>query len=419
MKMKKVIIPFIIIILFLSTNTLGFGAEGLLDNNINAAVFQEIAKIEDKTIVIDKIIGDIHVKYWQHTINGFLVKNDSILLHLDPENDDILKYKKSWTNVEIDLLDFDEDLSERDNYVWKQRVVFPDEDDSGIFCNFYAPVDYPLSCWEVRYTDGTTLLYDSSGNEIGDIVPAPSQGCTLRGYGDTLWNSWRDSAKKWFDKWCGYVYNKERPTTNQISYYISRPQVEYFYVIAHSGHQSNRFSANDEDVYYYADQLHEDMLDRSPINLAVLCCCSAMEDTGPGTLSYEFRKGQMTNTVTIGYFNMGACGSWPWYSIPWQEFMFEKMDDSENYTMKEAFDLACAEYPCIEPYVRFVGDEDIKIQAAVDLVSQSEESTVEINTVETGCEYSIVSQSLLQSESTVNSYKMTDLINIITQSTNK
>jgi len=325
-------------------------------------IFDEIEETEDKVLVVDKIIGDIHVKYWEHVINNVFVKNDSILVHLDPETGDILKYEKSWTDIELDIFDSGDNILLAKDYFWKKAVVFPDEDDSGIYCTFYVPVDYPLVCWEVRYTDGTTILYDSSGSEIGDAVPAPSQGCTLRGWGDSRWNSWRNNAKGWYDKWCSKVYTKELPTVNQISNYISNPKVEYFYVIAHSGHQNNRFTANDEGVYYYADQLHEDMLGRSPMNLSVLCCCSAMEGTGPGTLSYEFRKGEMDGTVTIGYYDMGSCGCWPWNSIPWQDFMFEKMDDYTNYTMKEAFDLACAEEPCIAPYVRFVGDETLRVE---------------------------------------------------------
>jgi len=329
---------------------------------VKEEIFNAINATKDKLLVVDKIIGDRFVRYWEHVMNGFFVKNDSILLHLDVETGDILRYEKSWTDVKLDTSFSEDNISLVEEYFWKKAVVFPDEDDSGVYCTFYVPVDYPLVCWEVRYIDGTTIFYDSSGCEIGDVVPAPSQGCTLRGWGDSRWNYWRDNAKKWYDKWCSKVYIQERPTVNEISGYISNPKAEYFYVIAHSGHQPNRFSANDEGVYYYANQLEEDMLVRSPMKLSVLCCCSAMEDTGPGTLSYEFRKGQMDGTVTIGYYDMGSCGCWPWCSMPWQDFMFEKMDDYTNYTMKEAFDLANAEYPCIANYVRFVGDETLRVE---------------------------------------------------------
>jgi hypothetical protein len=84
-----------------------------------------------------------------------------------------------------------------------------------------------------------------------------------------------------------------------------------------------------------------------------------MEDTGPGTLSYEFRKGQIKNTVTIGYYDMGNCSGWPWDVAYWQDYMFRLMD--RGYKMKKAFDLACAEYPKVEGYVKFVGDENLRV----------------------------------------------------------
>ena len=339
---------------------------------IGKEIFNEIKVTKDKLLVVDKIIGDRYVKFWEHVIDDVSVKNDSILLHLDPETGDILEYNKIWTDVELYMIGSGENILPTKEYHWKKAVVFPDENDSGIYCNFHVPVEYPLTCWEVRYTDGTTIFYDSSGIKIGDAVPAPSKGCTLRGWGDSRWSSWRNNANEWYGKWCSRLYIADEPTVGQISSYISKPDVEYFYVIAHSGHQNNRFSANDEGVYYYADQLKQDMIGRSPMNLSVLCCCSAMEGTGPGSLSYEFRKGEMEGTVTIGYYKMGECGAWPWESKSWQNAMFEAMDDYTNYTMKEAFDLACAFYPNISGHVRFVGDEALRIEIDdhIDLTGQ-------------------------------------------------
>lgn len=425
--MKKIVISILIISLILSATSFGFSKKELIIHEVEEKIFNEIEVTADKVLVVDKIIGDRYVKFWKHVIDDVSVKNDSILLHLDPQTGDILKYEKSWTDVELGLLDFEEKLFEQYNYIWKEKVVFPDEDDRSIAYIFYDPVNYPLVCLIVKYSDGETKLYGSSGDEIGYVVPTPAnKGCTLRGYGDTLWNWWRNNANKWFNKWCGDVISKERPTVNQISRYISNPKVEYFYVIAHSGHQPNRFSANDDGVYYYADQLHQDMLGRSPISLAILCCCSAMEDTGPGTLSYEFRKGQITDTVTIGYYDMGSSGSyWADYSIPWQDFMFEKMNDTANYTMKEAFDAACAEYACLEPYVRFVGDENLRVESTV-LISSDITTTRNSIGIEPGQSLTFRSvQSETVKEETdklwlqkinLNNYILTNLIELLRKS---
>jgi hypothetical protein len=325
-------------------------------------IFKEIAETEDKVLVADKIIGDRYVKYWEHVIDDALVKNDSILLHLDIETGDRLEYEKSWTDVEIVLPDYRDKIFEPVDYLWKQKVVFPDEDDSGIFCTFYISVDYPLVCWEVRYIDGTTILYNLNGERIGREVQAPTVGLAIQGQGEPDWRLWRENAQEWYGKWCHHCNSKSSPSNSWISNFLKMPDCSYFYVIAHSDGLPTRFRSSGPGVHYTASLLHEDMKDRSPYKLAVLSCCSAMEDTGPGTLSYEFRKGQMTDTVTIGYYDMGNCSGWPWDVLDWQDHMFYLMD--RGYKMKEAFDVACANYPTVADYVRFVGDENIKVRNA-------------------------------------------------------
>ena len=94
------------------------------------------------------------------------------------------------------------------------------------------------------------------------------------------------------------------------------------------------------------------------MKLAFLCCCEAMNQTGPGTLSYEFSKGSILNTVIIGYVGMGSCPNW-FHSLDWQNFIFERVD--KGHTFKKSFDLACAEYPSLSDYVKFVGNPYLKI----------------------------------------------------------
>jgi len=338
-------------------------------------IFGEIEETEDKILVVDKIIGDRHVKYWQHNINDVLVKNDSILLHLDIESGDILDYERSWTDVELGTLDFSDYIFELNNYLWKRVVVFPDEDDSGIFCTFYAPVEYPLVCWEIRYVDGTTVLYNLNGERIGREVQAPTVGLAVQGHGDPDWYPWRENAQEWYGKWGGHCNSMSSPSNSMISKFLKMPDCSYFYVIGHSDGLPTRFRSSGPGVYYTASQLKEDMQNRSPYKLAVLCCCSAMEDTGPGTLSYEFRKGETTDTVTIGYYNMGECPGWPWDVLDWQDFMFKKIDG--GFTVKKAFNRACTKYPSVADYVKFVGDENLRIKANVNPTSLPEESSDE------------------------------------------
>jgi hypothetical protein len=322
-------------------------------------IIEEIERTKDKVLVVDEIIGDVYVKYWEHIVDDILVKNDSMLLHFYFENDSFLNYERSWTDSKWFYCGYGEVL-DLDNYFWKRKVVFPEEDDCGFFYTFLAKQNFPLFCWEVRYTDGTTIIYDPNWTQIGKGVTAPSKkGFVIQGYGESDWRYWRENAQYWYKKWCDNVFSISSPTISQISYFINNKTLntELFYVIAHSGGLSNRFLAR-ENVYYFTSQLKVDMANRNPMKLAILCCCESMNETGPDTLSYEFRKGETKGTVTIGYIEMSSCPAWI-DSLDWQDYMFTKMD--QGYTMKIAFDKACQNYPRIANNVKFIGDTELKI----------------------------------------------------------
>jgi len=371
--MKKIIISILVIILLFSTSSFGFSVS-YFSKNTNKKIYMEIEETKDKILVVDKIIGDIYVKYWEHVIDDVYIKNDFILLHLDPKTNDILEFEKIWTDIELNLNDFKDNKLMVKDYIWKKAVVIPDENYNNLYYTFYSPMmSYPLVCWEVRHNDGATLLYDLEGKQIGYEIPTPwSESVVIQGYGENSWHYWRGNAQEWFNKWCDSTQSKLSPDLSWVSERISDPDVELFYVIAHSGGQSDRFLINN-DVYYNTTRLINDMSDRGPIKMAILCCCSAMVDTGPGTLSYEFRKGEMTDTVTIGYFNMGSCPDWT-QSLDWQDFMFKKID--AGFTIKNAFNRACAYYPKIADYVKFIGDPDIKL---ADIILQMNEYSLNEN----------------------------------------
>ena len=46
-------------------------------------IINEIKKTDDKVLVIDEIIGERHVKYWEHIIDDIYVKNDLIIINMD------------------------------------------------------------------------------------------------------------------------------------------------------------------------------------------------------------------------------------------------------------------------------------------------------------------------------------------------
>lgn len=331
----------------------------IMENVTNGGIFKEVEETEGKILIVDEIIGDRQVKYWGHMIDGVLVKNDFILLHMDSENMEPLKYEKSWCDIELSLSDFGYTVFEPDNFFWKQAVVFPDEADCTYFYTFNDFQKYPLVCWEVRHTDGTTIIYNIDGEQIGQGIPAPSKGFSLSGYNDASWpDPWveyRENADCWFAKWCISAISLSLPTPSTISSHVSDSTVEYFYELAHGDEYS--FQAETTGSNYYATTLQQDMLSRQPMKFAFIGNCHGMTSTGPGTFSYGFRKGQMADTVTVGFDHMETCSGWE-YEYYWQDSMFENM--TKGLTIKESFDMATAQYPTIEPAVVFLGDTALK-----------------------------------------------------------
>jgi len=328
-------------------------------------IFKEIEETKGKILIVDEVIGNRQVKYWEHAINGIFVKNDSILLHIDIETGDILTYERSWTDVKLFLPDSGDGVFETNNCFWKQKVVFPDEYDCTYFYTFYEEQKYPLVCWEVRYTDGTTMMYNLDGDQIGYGIPAPSNGFSLSGYDEgsphDCWINFRLSADSWFGKWCTSTVSLSLPTPATISSYVNDSTVKYFYELAHG--TSYHFQADTTGSWYYASTLQQDMANRQHMRFAFIGSCEGMDSTGLGTFSYEFRKGKMTDTVTVGYDGMETCPGWP-VALQWQDYMFQKMDS--GFTIKASFDMASAQYPTIASCVVFVGDINLKVDFPPD-----------------------------------------------------
>lgn len=332
------------------------------DTKTEEEILKEIEETNKKVLVVDKVIGKRYVKYWEHVVNGVCVKNDQVLLHTDVENGEIVHYEKCWTDVGS-LQEPKSDSFAPENYFWKKAVVFYDEDDCTSFYTFDDSQDYPVTCWEVRHEDGTTLMYDFNGNEIGYGIPAPADGYSLSGYdedwaGHDPWLPHRQNADYWYSKWCSSTTSVSLPTPSGISSYVSNANYKFFYELAHGG--SDQFRADSQNSYYYSDSgtynVQNDMAGRRRMKLAFIGSCEGLDDSGPGSFSYEFRKGHMAGTVTIGFDGMASCPGWS-IEENWQDYMFEKMDD--GHTMKDAFDLANAAYSTIAPCVVFVGDEDL------------------------------------------------------------
>ena len=363
--MKKKIIGILVCMILVTTATSSLISTSdayelpVVEEMNNGEIFKDIEETDGKNLIVDETIGNRKVKYWEHIVDDVIVKNDFILLHTDIENTEILKYEKNWNDIELSLRDSVDKVFDLDNLFWKQLVVFSKKEDCRDFYTIDDLQEYPLVCHEVRHTDGTTIIYAIDGEQIGKGIPSPSKGFSLSGYNDASWpDPWieyRENADFWFAKWCTSTISLSLPTPSIISSHISDSTVEYFYELAHG--DEYYFQAENTGSNYYATTLKQDMTNRQPMKFAFLGSCHGMTSTDSGTFSYELRKGQTTNTVTVGFDHMENCPGWE-YGYYWQDSMFENM--SKGYTVKESFDMATAQYPTIEPAVVFLGDTTLK-----------------------------------------------------------
>jgi len=348
-------------------------------NNTINEIFNEIIETGDKILKIDQLIGYKNVQYWEHEVDGIQIKNDYILLHIDPYTNEIIDYIKKWRELNLDVPQYNFDDLQLKNIFWKEKIAFIAPEDLGHFYRFSIDQKFPVVCLEVRHINGSTILYDTNGVIIGCGIQAPyDQGLTMSGdcgdgYGD-CWLAWRKNANFWLSQWCKSVTSLSLPSVEEISNYIQDDNITSFFEIGHSGGRPDRFQ-NRDGSYYWASQLKEDMANRSPMKFALLCSCEAMRDTGPDTLSYEFRKGETEGTVTVGYIGMSRCYGWS-VSLEWQDRMFNNM--LQYKTVKESFDEASAYYPIIANCVECVGDYNLSVIYKPDLESNSELNWTEI-----------------------------------------
>ena len=379
-----VIFLFVISGITTSLTVQGFDTLKLNENNLSS-----IEKEKVKTV--DKIIADKHVTYTEHVVDDVYIKGDYILTHED-SNGKVTKYEKVWTEIDVDQFDFS-DIGV-DNTYWKKKVIFPKETDCENFYSFDKSKEYPLGCWEVRHEDGRTILYDTNGIEIGKGITAPSEKansflmtgpCYNEDEGEFRdeWCYLRENAKEWFEKWSvvkSIVYNPD--PAEKISPQIKNSNFELFYEVAHGSY--DWFSANTEKEYHQKD-LKNDMQNRPPMKFAFIGSCGGMDETDDGSFSHAFRKGQMKDTVTVGYSGMAQCDGWK-YAEYWQDEMFKNIN--EGFTIRYAFDLACQAYPSINESVVFCGDEKLTlVDKTGNNVPEAPDFT-DIESGETSTEYS-------------------------------
>ena len=242
-------------------------------------------------------------------------------------------------------------------------------------------------CWIVWKTIKTengipyyniTIVDAVEGKILGYGIPPPTAGFSFSGPQNVsncsgVWTELYQNAESWFNT-MGYPTEAEvYPNEVKVRSHIQSYETAMFYEVAHGSSYSFDNDCSDSIT---ADEIHNWIADYPKMPFTFLASCGGMCEIGSGTFSYEFRKGSSEDTVTVGYCGMGGlpCNQTCWYdnATYWQDAMFNYMN--QGWTVKDAFDQACNEYPgCRDPgCVQFAGDTNFKVVPVVQKMAIGE-----------------------------------------------
>lgn len=166
----------------------------------------------------------------------------------------------------------------------------------------------------------------------------------------------RTNVTTWFRRWGYNTWSMYTPSKSDLLAHISDPSTKYYFQYGHGAPNGITITLTGPDVGLYASDVEVCLTDRDPITFAFLFGCNCMLDTGPGTISYAFRKGSSTNTVVIGFKGLGGTG----YGWGFRSVLFEKIHT--GCTIKEAFDYTLTVLPHYVGIAVFTGDESLTLE---------------------------------------------------------
>jgi len=317
-------------------------------------------------------MGGLIVYWHQRTIDGAIVEKNQIVYQFDAESKQLLDKKINWREdlpqnaaVNIDaeqaeIIAGGEPLSSTLYFISPQSDVYKVD----------RIPDNP--CWIVRVLrvdEMRIVIVDAvTGDSLGYGVPPPYSSFSLTGpwYDDPCegaWISWYESAEYWFNMMGYSCEGIVWPAKGTIQGHVQSTSTGMFYELAHGGSSSfaNGCIGGTYFEYTTAGDIESWMAAYPEMRFTFIGSCGGMCQTGNNSFSYEFRKGSMTNTATVGYCGMAEdyCALCWDYSVSWQNALFYYM--YLGWTVKNAFDQAQADYPACagsNNCMRFAGDEN-------------------------------------------------------------
>jgi len=323
-------------------------------------------------------IGDKIVYFHQRMIDGAIVEGGYILYQFDRYTKELLDKKIHWQAGLPEHLPPSMITKEQAELMVKGKVQFTKlyiiSPESDVFPIKPTPKN---PCWVVRSIDNNnitvTIIDAVNGKILGYGIPPPYTGFSLGGPDwdscDPLYTAWAQNAETWFETMGYFTEMVDCPPDAKVRSHIESTETAMFYELAHGDSDYfHNICPNSERIT--ATEIETWIENYTKMPFTFIGSCGGMCNLGPGTLSYEFRKGSTEDTVTVGYCGMSTemCSDAWVYSLYWQGAMFNYM--SNGNTVKEAFDKAMADYPMCVGCMRFAGDENFAVVPIVGRINQ-------------------------------------------------
>ena len=341
----------------------------------------------DREFAEVQINDSLVVYYHQRVVGKATVEKDFIVYQIDSRTGELLKHDVHWRW----------DLSERQPEPLISRgqaieAVAGQARSARLYMLSPDSDVFPLDptprgpCWVVSWfrengTFALTVVDALSGAVLGGGIAPPHTAYSMTGpqYADPCegaWTAWAENAENWFNV-MGYVTECITwPPKSSVQSHVQSTETAMFYELAHGS--STYFASGCTGGTSYettsAADIESWISGYTKMPFTFVGSCGGLCSTGDNTFSYEFRRGSLDSTVTVGYCGMAEeyCADCWSNSIDWQHALFHYM--SLGWTVKASFDQADADYPmcAASGCMRFVGDEAMTVVPVVTRIPSQE-----------------------------------------------
>jgi len=361
-------------------------------------VISHYAAVRNIVLSQNAAIGDKLVYWNQRMVGNAIVEGATTVVQFNPGNLQYIELQSLRPDVvDADVLNpvlTEGDLVPRVVGIFQKAQLYILKPDSIVFPVTNNPIFNPTHpSWVVYSSAGidsegnnrlVISIFDSvTGDFLGNGTPPPYTALSIDGpdWGATspcngIWHDWMMSAKNGFDDMGYSTEGIDVATAAQIQGHVQSSTTALFYELDHGGSTGFHNICPDSTGNISGNDVGTWISGYTKMPFAFIGSCGGLCSNGPGTFSYEFRKGDTIGTAAVGYCHMDWTGSgsetydctqcWG-NSVAWQDDLFDRLKNGE--TVKNAFDHALADYPMCgsgSSCMRLDGDQSLKLVPVVN-----------------------------------------------------